>query len=135
MGGALDAASVRPPERLQPSTIEKLVGFFIGFATYFGIGFAIWNWQYNEAFEVPNPLGQSIEDFWSAWHADQRPGPDRCPPTVFTPASTNFQIFIFFLAVFAGIVPNILLHSRFGADEGLGLLHHLLRGHDRLVPG
>ena len=54
----LDAASVRRLNVFN-STIEKLVGFFIGFSVYFLIGFAIWNWQYNEAFEVANPLGQS----------------------------------------------------------------------------
>ena len=50
----LDAASVRRLNVFN-STIEKLVGFFIGFAVYFLIGFAIWNWQYNEAFEVAEP--------------------------------------------------------------------------------
>ena len=57
----LDAGSVRRANVFN-ATIEKLVGFFIGFATYFLIGFALWNWQYNEAFEVPNALGQSIEE-------------------------------------------------------------------------
>ena len=102
----LDAASVRRLNVFN-STIEKLVGFFIGFATYFGIGFALWNWQYNDAFEVANPLGQSIEDWWLggtlANDLAQNVSPD-----VF-PGLNNFQIFIFFLAVFAGIV-NILLH-------------------------
>src|SRR5918994_1775837 len=41
------------------ATIVKLVGFFIGFATYFAIGFALWYWQYNEAFQAAKPLGRS----------------------------------------------------------------------------
>ena len=102
----LDAASVRRLNVFN-STIEKLVGFFIGFATYFGIGFAIWNWQYNEAFEVPNPLGQSIEDWWLGGTLTNDLA-QFTSPDVF-PGLNNFQIFIFFLAVFAGIV-NILLH-------------------------
>ena len=102
----LDAGGVRRPNVFN-ATIEKLVGFFIGFATYFAIGFAFWNWQYNQAFEVANPLGQSIEDWWMggtlASDLAQNVSPD-----VF-PGLNNFQIFIFFLACFAGII-NILLH-------------------------
>jgi ammonium transporter, Amt family len=102
----LDAGGVRRANVFN-ATIEKLVGFFIGFTTYFAIGFAFWNWQYNEAFEVPNALGQSIEDWWLggtlANDLAQNVSPD-----VF-PGLNNFQIFIFFLACFAGII-NILLH-------------------------
>jgi ammonium transporter, Amt family len=102
----LDAGGVRRPNVFN-ATIEKLVGFFIGFATYFLIGFALWNWQYNEAFEVANPLGQSIEDWWlgGTLANDLAQFVD---PAVF-PGLNNFQIFIFFLASFAGII-NILLH-------------------------
>ena len=32
--------------------IQKLIGFFIGFAVYFLVGFAIWNWQYYVAFDL-----------------------------------------------------------------------------------
>jgi ammonia channel protein AmtB len=102
----LDAGGVRRANVFN-ATIEKLVGFFIGFTTYFAIGFAFWNWQYNEAFEVPNALRQSIEDWWIggtlANDLAQNVSPD-----VF-PGLNNFQIFIFFLACFAGII-NILLH-------------------------
>jgi hypothetical protein len=54
----LDAASVRRLNVFN-STIEKLVGFFIGFAVYFGIGFAIWNWQYNEALRAETNYGEA----------------------------------------------------------------------------
>jgi ammonia channel protein AmtB len=89
------------------ATIEKAMGFFIGFATYFLIGFAIWNWQYNQAFEVENGLWQSIKDWWlgGALAGDLAQDVD---PAVF-PGLNNFQIFIFFLACFAGII-NVLLH-------------------------
>jgi ammonium transporter, Amt family len=102
----LDAGSVRRPNVFN-ATIEKLVGFFIGFTTYFVIGFTLWNWQYNQAFEVPNALGQSIEDWWlgGTLANDLAQNVD---PAVF-PGLNNFQIFIFFLACFAGII-NILLH-------------------------
>ena len=46
------------------SVIQKLIGFFIGFVVYFLIGFAIWNWQYYVAFDVPDPYWQSVKDWW-----------------------------------------------------------------------
>jgi ammonia channel protein AmtB len=102
----LDAGGVRRANVFN-ATIEKLVGFFIGFTTYFVIGFAFWNWQYNEAFEVPNALGQSIEDWWLGGTLANELA-QNVSPEVF-PGLNNFQIFIFFLACFAGII-NILLH-------------------------
>ncbi len=102
----LDAGGVRRPNVFN-ATIEKMVGFFIGFATYFVIGFALWNWQYNVAFEVANPLGQSIEDWWLGGTLANELA-QNVDPAVF-PGLNNFQIFIFFLACFAGII-NILLH-------------------------
>ncbi|HUG63614.1 MAG TPA: hypothetical protein VMK83_00190 [Gaiellaceae bacterium] len=89
------------------ATVEKLVGFFIGFGMYFLIGFALWNWQYNQAFEVENALWQSIKDFWlgGALSNEYQQNVD---PAVF-PGLGNFQIFIFFLACFAGII-NVLFH-------------------------
>jgi ammonium transporter, Amt family len=102
----LDAGGVRRPNVFN-ATIEKMIGFFIGFATYFVIGFALWNWQYNEAFEVANPLGQSIEDWWLGGTLANELA-QNVDPAVF-PGLNNFQIFIFFLACFAGII-NILLH-------------------------
>jgi len=102
----LDAGGVRSANVFN-ATIEKMVGFFIGFATYFVIGFALWNWQYNVAFEVANPLGQSIEDWWLGGTLANELA-QNVDPAVF-PGLNNFQIFIFFLACFAGII-NILLH-------------------------
>ena len=46
------------------SVIQKLIGFFIGFVVYFLIGFAIWNWQYYVAFDIPDPYWQSVKDWW-----------------------------------------------------------------------
>jgi ammonium transporter, Amt family len=106
----LDAGSVRGANAFT-STIEKLIGFFIGVSVYFLIGFAIWNWQYNQAFEVPNALGQSISDFWLGGTFTNELA-QFVDPEVF-PGLNNFQIFIFFLAVFAGFI-NILLHYAVG---------------------
>jgi Amt family ammonium transporter len=90
------------------ATIEKLVGFFIGFVVYFLIGFAIWNWQYYVAFDIESPYWQAIKDWWlgGAFASDlaQNVDPDSMGVNL-----NNQQIFIFFLAAFAGIV-NVLIH-------------------------
>jgi ammonia channel protein AmtB len=89
------------------ATIEKLVGFFIGFAVYFFVGFAIWNWQYYVAFDYDSPYWQAIKDWWlgGAFANDFAQNVD---PAV-APGLNNQQIFIFFLAAFAGII-NVLIH-------------------------
>jgi ammonium transporter, Amt family len=87
--------------------IQKVIGFFIGFFVYFLIGFAIWNWQYYVAFDVANPYWQAIEDWWlgGTLAGDLAQTVD---PAV-SAGVNNQQIFIFFLACFAGII-NVLIH-------------------------
>ncbi|MGQ3674985.1 ammonium transporter [Xanthobacter sp. TB0139] len=87
------------------STIEKMVGFFIGFATYFVIGFGFWAAQYT--IMEGGTMADALHDWWlfgrlsnSYAHA--------LDPAIF-PGLNTFQIFIFFLACFAGII-NVLLH-------------------------
>lgn len=100
----IDAGTTRR-DSLFTATAEKLVGFFIGFATYFVLGFAFWASQYY--IMVGGTLRESFSDWWLggamvnslAQHVD---------PEIF-PGLNNFQIFVFFLACFAGIV-NVLLH-------------------------
>jgi Amt family ammonium transporter len=90
------------------AAIEKLVGFFIGFVVYFLIGFAIWNWQYYVAFDVDSPYWQAIKDWWlgGSFANDLAQNVD---PASMGANLNNQQIFIFFLAAFAGIV-NVLIH-------------------------
>ncbi|MGH8504080.1 MAG: ammonium transporter [Gammaproteobacteria bacterium] len=100
----IDAGAVRRKNRFN-AVVEKMVGFFISFATYFLIGFALWTAQYYvmEGYT----LTDSIKDWW-AGGALANGLAQNVDPEVF-PGINNFQIFIFFLACFAGIV-NVLLH-------------------------
>ncbi len=100
----IDAGMVRR-RNLFNATIEKMVGFFIGFATYFLIGFAFWASQYYimEGYT----LTDSIKDWWFAGGLANELA-QNVDPAVF-PGINNFQIFVFFLACFAGII-NVLLH-------------------------
>lgn len=100
----IDAGTARR-KNLFNSTIEKTLGFFLGFATYYVVGFGLWAAQYYVMEGAT--IMDSVRDWWigggmtnaMAHHTD---------PGVF-PGLNTFQIFIFFLAVFAGII-NILLH-------------------------
>lgn len=100
----IDAGTTRSAN-LYNSTIEKVVGFFLGFATYFGIGFGFWAAQYY--IMGGSTMMDSVKDWWlfgslanaHAQHVD---------PAAF-PGLNTFQIFVFFLACFAGII-NVLLH-------------------------
>jgi ammonia channel protein AmtB len=87
------------------SGIEKVVGFFIGFSAYFLIGFAFWASQYY--IMAGGTLTDSIHDWWAGGTLANSLA-QNVDPAVF-PGINNFQIFIFFLACFAGIV-NVLLH-------------------------
>ena len=88
------------------TVIQKLIAFFIGFVVYFLIGFAIWNWQYYVAFDIPDPYLQSIKDWWLGGSLTSELA-QRADPAV-APGLNNQQIFIFFLACFAGII-NVLI--------------------------
>jgi ammonia channel protein AmtB len=90
------------------AAVEKMVGFFIGFLVYFLVGFAIWNWQYYVAFDIESPYWQAIKDWWlgGTFANDLAQNVD---PASMGANLNNQQIFIFFLAAFAGIV-NVLLH-------------------------
>jgi ammonium transporter, Amt family len=87
--------------------IQKVIGFFIGFVVYFLIGFAIWNWQYYVAFGVEDPYIQAIKDWWLGGSLTGALA-QTTDPAVAAGLNTQ-QLFIFFLACFAGIV-NVLLH-------------------------
>ena len=89
------------------SVIQKVIGFFIGFVVYFLIGFAIWNWQYYVAFGVADPYLQSIKDWWLGGSLAGSLAQEVDPEVA--PGLNSFQIFIFFLACFAGII-NVLIH-------------------------
>jgi ammonia channel protein AmtB len=88
------------------TVIQKLIAFFIGFFVYFLIGFAIWNWQYYVAFDIPDPYWQAVKDWWLGGSLTGSFAQDTDPAVA--PGLNNQQIFIFFLACFAGII-NVLI--------------------------
>ncbi|SFD92518.1 ammonium transporter [Roseivivax sediminis] len=100
----IDAGTARR-KNLFNSTIEKSLGFFIGFGTYYLIGFGLWASQYY--IMEGATMMDSIRDWWIGG-AMVNVLAQNVDPGVF-PGLNTFQIFVFFLAVFAGII-NILFH-------------------------
>ncbi|MCT4556486.1 MAG: ammonium transporter [Pelagimonas sp.] len=100
----IDAGTARR-KNLFNSTIEKTLGFFIGFATYYVIGFGLWAGQYY--IMEGATMMDSIKDWWLGGGLTNALAHHTDPGTF--PGLNTFQIFIFFLATFAGII-NILLH-------------------------
>jgi ammonia channel protein AmtB len=91
------------------TVIQKLIAFFIGFVVYFAIGFAIWNWQYYVAFEIDQPYWTAIKDWWLGGNLSGALAQDMSlEENPMSAALNNQQIFIFFLACFAGII-NVLI--------------------------
>lgn len=91
------------------TVIQKLIAFFIGFVVYFAIGFAIWNWQYYVAFEIDQPYWTAIKDWWLGGSLSGALAQDvSLEENAMSANLNNQQIFIFFLACFAGII-NVLI--------------------------
>ncbi|SEL12885.1 ammonium transporter [Roseovarius nanhaiticus] len=100
----IDAGTARR-KNLFNSTIEKTLGFFLGFATYYVVGFGLWAAQYYVMEGAT--IMDSVRDWWIGG-AMANALAHETDPAVF-PGVNTFQIFIFFLAVFAGII-NVLFH-------------------------
>ncbi len=100
----IDAGTARR-KNLFNSTIEKTLGFFLGFATYYVVGFGLWAGQYY--IMEGGTMMDSVRDWWIGGSLTNALAHET-DPAVF-PGLNTFQIFIFFLATFAGII-NVLFH-------------------------
>jgi ammonia channel protein AmtB len=100
----IDAGTTRR-KSLFNATIEKTMGFFIGFTVYFMIGFGFWAAQYYVM--VDGTITDSLKDWW-LFGGMLNANAATVDPAIF-PGLNTFQIFVFFLACFAGIV-NVLFH-------------------------
>ena len=104
----IDAGGLRR-RSIANATAEKLIGFFVGFAVYFLIGFAFWASQYMRPFYGNwwEAFTETAKLFWAGGSLSNEFA-QNVDPAVW-PALNSFQIFIFFLACFAGLI-NVLLH-------------------------
>jgi ammonia channel protein AmtB len=88
-------------------TVQRLVGFLIGTLSYFIVGYGIWIWQFNTAFAVDNALWEAVKQWWIGGDALNTYAQNLDPASF--PAQNTFQIFVSFLALYAGFV-CVLIH-------------------------
>lgn len=101
----VDAGLVRK-ENVLATAVQKLLAFGIGTAAYMVVGFALWNYQYNKAFDVPNGFTQAVKDWWFGGHFMQDFAQRIDPASA--PGVGNSQIFFVFLAVYGGFVCTLV---------------------------
>jgi ammonia channel protein AmtB len=105
--GVIDMGLVRRKNVLD-TWIQKLTAAGIaGFGTFLG-GYAIWQWQFNSAFGVDQPLWQAIKDWWigGQWMTTLAGNID---PKVL-PEADVLQVFVMFFATFS-MAAAALIHS------------------------
>src|SRR3954447_1290312 len=61
--GLIDSGLVRR-KNLLDTWVQKILASLFAALAFIVVGFGIWNWQFNEAFGVPNALGESIKAWW-----------------------------------------------------------------------
>jgi ammonia channel protein AmtB len=104
------------------TTVQRFVGFLIGTLSYFIVGYAIWIWQFNSAFAVPNALWEAIKAWWIGGDALNTYA-QNLDPALF-PAHNTFQIFVSFLALYAGFI-CVLIHFA-GAERLKALPYYIM---------
>jgi ammonia channel protein AmtB len=114
--GFIDVGLVRRKNTLD-TWIQKLVSGLVAGGGTLVVGYGIWNWQFNQAFGVPNPLGQALKDWWIGGQF-QTHFAGAINPKVLPEADVQ-QVFLVFFVVFS-IGTMALIHT--GAMERMKAL-------------
>ncbi|SFL25309.1 hypothetical protein [Geodermatophilus ruber] len=105
--GLVDAGLVRR-QNLVNTWVQKLIATMIAGGGLMLGGYAFWQWQFNQAFGVPDPLRQAISDWWLFGAFMNTPG-NRIDPAVL-PEADVLQVFVPFFATFS-MATMALIHS------------------------
>ena len=111
--------------------VQKLVAGCCCAGGFLLIGFAVWNWQFNQAFGIKNPLGQSISDWWLAG-----PNVSKLPQALdpkIVPSADVLVTFIGFFLVFGFLYGAFSIRSPTSAC-GPFAVHHVVRSGPRGRP-
>ena len=113
--GLIDAGLWRAKNQLD-NWVQKIVGSLLAGLAFMFVGYGIWNWQFDEAFGVPNAFDSAINSWWiggDLWRAFAH----TVDPAVL-PTADVFQVFALFFLTYAMVIA-VLIHGA---------------GHERLKP-
>jgi Amt family ammonium transporter len=105
--GLIDSGLVRR-KNLLDTWVQKITAALLAGGAFLIIGYGIWQWQFNSAFGIKNPLGQAIKDWWIGGHNMSTLAEDIDPKVV--PESDVQQIFVVFFFAYAAAL-GALIHS------------------------
>jgi len=111
VGVILFDAGLSRPGNVMHTMVQKLVAAFVAAAGMSVIGFAIWDWQFNQAFGVPNGLSKAIESWWLGG-SNINTLPQNLDPAVVPGADSYhafFAIFILFAAFLAALLAGAVI--------------------------
>lgn len=81
--------------------VQKMLSAFISALAFMIVGYAIWNYQYYQAFAVPDGFRQALVDWWLAGANLTRFAQQLDPAAV--PEGDTYQVFSVFFFCFAGL--------------------------------
>jgi ammonium transporter, Amt family len=105
--GLIDMGLVRRRNVLD-TWVQKISAAMIGGAATMLGGYALWQWQFNQAFAVPHPLRQAIKDWWLGGHAATAAAV-HLDSKIF-PEADVLQVFLVFFATFS-MATLALIHT------------------------
>jgi ammonia channel protein AmtB len=105
--GLIDSGLVRR-KNLLDTWVQKILASLFAALAFVVVGYGIWQWQFNEAFGVPNPLGEAIKAWWIGG-VNMRTFAQGLDPAV-VPEADVLQIFAVFFMVYAAALAS-LIHS------------------------
>ena len=103
-----DRFRARQAKNLLDTWVQKILASLFAGLAFIIVGFGIWNWQFNEAFGVANPLSESIKSWWLGG-TNMTEFADNLDPKL-VPESDVLQIFSVFFIVYAAAMAA-LIHS------------------------
>lgn len=90
------------------AVVQKIGGAMIGGLGTLVIGYPIWQWQFNQAFGVPSPFRQAVEDWWLGGTFTNTAS--RYVDPAVLPEADVMQIFLVFFVTFTMATVG-LIHS------------------------
>ena len=96
----IDAGMVQR-KNLIDTVVQKMLCAFISGLAFMLVGYAIWNYQYYQAFAVPDALWQAVQDWWLAGANLTRFAQSIDPAGV--AEGDTYQVFSIFFFCFAGL--------------------------------